>query len=200
MKIENLKDIFENIERGTVLAFYRKGFFVQLVPFFTKESKKENPPQHVAIAYQIKRTEKSCSFMLSEQEFHGGKYRPIEIIKYGDLYFMQDPYFLKQDFIKMMFTGMTPEQEELGIKDAIQQVGKKYGYSRFILTAEFFEKILPKSWQRKIFARLNKKESERLCSSHLVFNMNSTGRYNIPTDEAYSPNEVIKLKNVYTNV
>jgi hypothetical protein len=200
MKIENLKYIFENIQEGTVLAFYRKGFFVQLVPFFTRESNNDIAPQHVAIAYEIKRTEKSCCFMLSEQGFHGGKYRPIEITKYGDLYFSQDPYFMKQNLIEMFFTGMTPDQARLGIQDAIQQVGKKYGYSRFILTAEFFEKIFPRSFQRKIFARLNKKESERLCSSHLVFNMNSTGRYNIPTDEAYSPNEVIKLKNVYTNV
>jgi len=200
MRIENLQNIFENIQEGTVLAFYRKGFFVQLVPFFTRQSHNDIAPQHVAIAYEIKRTEKSCSFMLSEQGFHGGKYRPVEITKYGDLYFSQDVYFMKQNFIEMFFTGMTPEQAKLGIQDAIRQVGKKYGYSRFVLTAEIFEKILPISFQRKIFAKLNKKESERVCSSHLVFNMNSTGKYNIPTDEAYSPNEVIKLKNVYTNV
>jgi hypothetical protein len=200
MKIENLQNIFENIQDGTVLAFYRKGFFVQLVPFFTRESHNDIAPQHVAIAYEIKRTEKSCSFMLSEQGFHGGKYRPIEITKYGDLYFSQDPYFMKQNFIEMFFTGMTPEQARLGIQDAIQQVGKKYGYSRFILTAEFFEKILPKSFQRKIFARLNKKESERVCSNHLVFNLNKTGVIKLPTDEFFSPNEITKIKNFYTNV
>jgi hypothetical protein len=200
MKIENLQNIFDNIQEGTVLAFYRKGFFVQLVPFFTRESNNDIAPQHVAIAYEIKRTEKSCCFMLSEQGFHGGKYRPVEITKYGDLYFSQDPYFMKQNFIEMFFTGMTPDQAKLGIQDAIKEVGKKYGYSRFILTAEFFEKIFPKSFQRKIFARLNKKESERVCSNHLVFNLNKTGIIKLPTDEFFSPNEITKIKNFYKNV
>jgi hypothetical protein len=200
MKIENLKDIFENIQEGTVLAFYRKGFFIQLVPFFTQESHNEMAPQHVGIAYEIKRTEKSCSFMLSEQGFHGGKYRPIEILKYGDLYFSQDEYFMKQNIIKMFITGMTPDQAKLGIQDAIQQVGKKYGYSRFILTAEFWEKIFSKSFQRKIFARLNKKEAERVCSNHLVFNLNKTGIIKLPTDEFFSPLEITKIKNFYKNV
>jgi hypothetical protein len=204
MNSNNLQDLFENLKGGTVLAFYRSGLIGSIIPFFTREKKGERVPHHVAIAYQVKKEDSAtmsiCSFKLSEQGFHGGKYRIVEIIKYNNIYYTTDEYFLKQDFIKQCFTGMTPEEESLGIQDAIRQVGKKYGYSRFILTAEIFEKILPKSFQRKIFAKLNKKQGERLCSSHVVFNLNSTGKYNIPTDQAYSPNEVVKLKNVFTNV
>lgn len=208
MNSENLKDLFENLQDGTVLAFYRGGLIGSIIPFFTREKKGERVPHHVAIVYQVKKIDSAtmsvCSFKLSEQGFHGGKYRTVDIIKYNnyndDIFYTTDEYFLKQDFIKQCFTGMTPEEESLGIQDAIRQVGKKYGYSRFILTAEIFEKILPKSFQRKIFAKLNKKQGERLCSSHVVFNLNATGKYNIPTDQAYSPNEVIKLKNVFTNV
>lgn len=204
MNSENLKEIFENIQDGTVLAFYRSGLIGSIIPFFTREKKGEKAPHHVAIAYEVKKRiyegRAFCSFKLSEQGFHGGKYRNVEIVKYDEIYYTTDEYFLKQDFIKMGFTDLTPEQETLGIQDAISQIGKKYGYSRFILTAEIFEKILPKSFQRKIFAKLNKKQGERLCSSHIVFNLNSTGKYNIPTDQAYSPNEVMKLENVFTNV
>ena len=212
MNSNNLQDLFENLQAGTVLAFYRSGLIGSIIPFFTREKKGERVPHHVAIVYEIEKRiyngHAFCKFKLSEQGFHGGKYRTVEIFKYDNViknpfqitYYTTDEYFLKQDFIKQCFTGLTPEQENLGIQDAIRQVGKKYGYSRFILTAEIFEKILPKSFQRKIFAKLNKKQGERLCSSHVVFNLNSTGKYNIPTDQAYSPNEVIKLKNVFTNV
>ena len=206
MNSENLKDLFENLKGGTVLAFYRSGLIGSIIPFFTREKNGERVPHHVGIVYEVEKSlsvyngRAFCTFKLSEQGFHGGKYRTVEIIKFDDIYYTTDEYFLKQDFIKQCFTGMTPEEESLGIQDAIRQVGKKYGYSRFILTAEIFEKILPKSFQRKIFAKLNKKQGERLCSSHVVFNLNSTGKYNIPTDQAYSPNEVVKLKNVFTNV
>lgn len=206
MNSENLKDLFENLKGGTVLAFYRSGLIGSIIPFFTREKKGERVPHHVATAYEVCRSASTyskkvfCSFKLSEQGFHGGKYRTVEIIKYDDIFYTTDEYFLKQDVIKMCFTDLTPEQEGLGIQDAISQIGKKYGYSRFILTAEIFEKILPKSFQRKIFAKLNKKQGERLCSSHVVFNLNATGKYNIPTDQAYSPNEVMKLENVFTNV
>lgn len=204
MNSNNLQDLFENLKGGTVLAFYRSDLIGSIIPFFTREKKGERVPHHVATAYEVKKedlaTMSVCSFKLSEQGFHGGKYRNVEIVKYDGIYYTTDEYFLKQDFIKMGFTDLTPDQEKLGIQDAISQIGKKYGYSRFILTAEIFEKILPKSFQRKIFAKLNKKQGERLCSSHIVFNLNSTGKYNIPTDQAYSPNEVIKLKNVFTNV
>ena len=53
---------------------------------------------------------------------------------------------------------MTETQIQLGILDAISQVGKKYGYSRLILGAEFVEKILPKEFRRDLFLRLNKKK------------------------------------------
>jgi len=39
MNSQNLKDLFENIQDGTVLAFYRGGLIGSLIPFFTREKK-----------------------------------------------------------------------------------------------------------------------------------------------------------------
>ena len=44
MNSNNLKEIFENIQDGTVLAFYRSGLIGSIIPFFTRE-KKENKPR-----------------------------------------------------------------------------------------------------------------------------------------------------------
>ena len=51
----NLKNIFENINQGSVLAFYQKKWYLQLIPFFTREVKKEFAPQHCGICYEIKK-------------------------------------------------------------------------------------------------------------------------------------------------
>ena len=200
MNSNNLQDLFENLQDGTVLAFYRGGLIGSVIPFFTREKKGEKAPHHVGIVYEVKKRiydgHEFCKFKLSEQGFHGGKYRTVEIIKYGDIYYTTDEYFLKQDSVKMARVKMTETQIQLGILDAISQVGKKYGYSRLILGAEFVEKILPKEFRRNLFLRLNKKEEVRMCSLHVPMNLKNAG-LDIPLDDVYSPLEVLKIKNIY---
>jgi len=199
MNSQNLKDLFENIQDGTVLAFYRGGLIGSLIPFFTREKKGEKAPQHVGIVYEVQRHSSNnhsiCSFKLSEQGFHGGKYRDIDIIKYNGICFSTDEYFLKQESIKMFQTKMNDSQIQAGIIDAIEQVGKKYGFTRLILGAEILEKILPKKFQQKLFSRFNKKEIQRVCSTHIQFNLRKAG-FDLPKNTFYSPLEITKL-NIY---
>lgn len=195
----NLKDLFENLQDGTVLAFYRGGLIGSLIPFFTREKKGEIAPHHVGIVYEVQKrafnNHSICSFKLSEQGFHGGQYRDVDIIKYDDIYFTNDEYFLKQQSVKMFKTKMTDSQIQLGILDAVGQVGKKYGFSRLILGAEILEKILPKKFQQKLFAKFNKKEIQRVCSTHVHFNLRKAG-FDLPKNTFYSPLEITKL-NIY---
>lgn len=196
MNSENLQDLFENLQDGTVLAFYRGGLIGSIIPFFTREKKGEIAPHHVGIVYEVKKEDSAtmsvCSFKLSEQGFHGGKYRTVEIIKYDDIYYTTDEYFLKQESVKMFKTKMTDSQIQAGIIDAIGQVGKNYGFTRLVLGAEFLEKILPKKFQQKLFARFNKKEIQRVCSTHIQFNLRKAG-FDLPKDTFYSPLEITKL-------
>ena len=200
MNSENLQDLFEHLQDGTVLAFYRGGLIGSIIPFFTREKKGEKAPHHVAIVYQVKKIDSAtmsvCSFKLSEQGFHGGKYRTVDIIKYNgyndDIFYTTDEYFLKQESVKMFKTKMTDSQIQAGIIDAIGQVGKNYGFTRLVLGAEFLEKILPKKFQQKLFARFNKKEIQRVCSTHIQFNLRKAG-FDLPKDTFFSPLEITKL-------
>ena len=196
MNKDNLKDIFENIQDGTVLAFYGKKWTAKIITIFTREKKDENVPQHVAIVYEVKRNENSCSFKVSEQTFHGGRYRDVVINKSNEEYYTVDKYFLKQKFIEMFLVPMTQEQINLGIKDAISQIDKKYGYNRLIFGWEFLEKILPKEWQRNIYLKLNKKEAVRVCSNHVHYNLRNAG-FKIPLDDFFTPIEIIKYIKKY---
>jgi len=192
MQSNNLEYIFNNIDEGTVLAFYGDKWTAKIIPFFTREKKKEIVPQHCGIAYQITRSEDNCIFYLSEQGFHGGKYRKIEIGKFDGLFYTTDAYFLKQKFVKIFKLKLTPSQIDIGIKDAISQIGKKYGYTRLVLGLEILEKIIPDEWQRKIYLKLNKKGSMRVCSTHIAFQLRKMG-FNIPFDMMTTPLEITKL-------
>ena len=114
----NLKNIFENINEGSVLAFYQKKWYLQLIPFFTREVKKEFAPQHCGICYEIKKMQNEVHFMLSEQSFAGGRYRGISIIKKNDVYVITDKYFKKLDEIRMFNVNMNFQQVNKGILDA----------------------------------------------------------------------------------
>ena len=199
MNNKNLQDLFENLQDGTVLAFYRGGLIGSLIPFFTREKKGEEAPHHVGIVYQVQRhafnNHSICHFRLSEQGFHGGQYRDVEIVKYDDSYFTNDEYFLKQQSVKMFKTKMTDLQIQLGIIDAVGQIDKKYGFTRLILGAEILEKLLPQKFQEKLFARFNKKEVQRVCSTHVHFNLRKAG-FDLPKNTFYSPLEITKL-NIY---
>jgi hypothetical protein len=189
----NLKFIFENITEGSVLAFYRKEWYYQLIPFFTRETKNELVPQHCGIVYEVKREEDSVSFMFSEQTFTGGKYRPIVIDKNkNNNYYIFDKYFKQQNLITLHKILMSQEQIARGIADAKQQVGKKYGYNNLIFGIEFIEKILPK----RFFKWLDKKERKRVCSTHIAYNLKKAG-FMLPKGDFLSPLEITKL-NIYS--
>lgn len=192
MKISNLKYLFNNLNDGCVLAFYGKKWTAKIIPFFTREIAGEDAPQHVGIIYEVKRSENKLTFKLSEQGFHGGQYRDVEIVKYGEIYYTTDNYFLKQEFVKMFQVDMNEDQIKLGIADAISQIGKKYGYTRLIFGIELLEKIFTKEFQRKLFLKINKKEKQRVCSTHVQFNLRKAG-LKIPLDTWCSPLEITKL-------
>lgn len=196
MNSNNLQDLFENLQGGTVLAFYKSGIIGSIIPFFTREIKGEQVPHHVGIVYEVQRhafnNHSICHFRLSEQGFHGGQYRDVEIVKYDNIYFTNDQYFLKQNSVKMFKTKMNDLQIQLGIIDAVGQIDKKYGFTRLILGAEILEKLLPEKFQQKLFARFNKKEIRRVCSTHVHFNLRKAG-FDLPKNTFYSPLEITKL-------
>ena len=189
----NLKFIFENITDGCVLAFYRNEWYYQTIPFFTKESKGEKTPNHCGIVYEVKKEGDTVSFMLSEQKFKGGQYRLIVIYKNkNNDYHIFDKYFKLQELITLHKINMSLDQIELGIEDAKQQVGKKYGYANLIFGIEFIEKILPK----RFFKWLDKKEGKRVCSTHIAYNLKKAG-FMLPKGDFLSPLEITKL-NIYS--
>lgn len=192
MQSNNLEHIFNNIDEGTVLAFYGEKWTSKIIPFFTREVKKEIAPQHCGIAYQITRLEDKCIFYLSEQGFHGGQFRKIEIFKLRNLFYTVDDYFLKQKAIKIFKLKLDQAQIDIGIRDAISQIGKKYGYTRLVLGLEILEKIIPDEWQRKIYMKLNKKGQMRVCSTHIAYQLRKMG-FNIPFDMMTTPLEITKL-------
>ena len=188
----NLQYIFENIKEGAVLAFYHNEWYYQTIPFFTRQKKKEVVPHHVAICYEVKKTKDTLSFMLSEQTFQGGKYRPIVIYKnQNDTFVIFDKYFKSQELITLHNTNMSLTDSALGIEDAKRQIGKRYGFHKLIFGAEFLEKILPK----KFFKWLNKKQGLRVCSTHIAYNLKYAG-FKVPSDDFMTPLEIINL-NIY---
>ena len=189
----NLRFIFENIAEGSVIAFYRNEWYYQTIPFFTKESKGEKVPNHCGIVYEVSKQGDTLTFMLSEQQFKGGQYRQIVIHKdKNNNYTIFDKYFKSQELITLHKINMSSNQIELGIKDAKQQVGKKYGYSNLIFGIEFIEKILPKIF----FKWLDKKEGNRVCSTHVAYNLQKAG-FMLPKGDFLSPLEITKL-NIYS--
>jgi hypothetical protein len=188
----NLKNIYENITEGSVIAFYHDEWYWQLIPFFTREKKAERVPHHIAICYEIVRKNNTVLFKVSEQNFRGGKYRPVVIHRsLTNTYYTPDKYFKKQDLITLHKVNMNAEQVKLGIADAREQIGKRYGYFKLIFAAEFLEKILPK----RFFKWLNKKKDLRICSTHISYNLQKAG-FTLPKDDFLSPLEIIKL-NIY---
>ena len=190
----NLKHIFENVKDGDGLSFYRKAWYLQIIPFFTREKKNEEAPQHVALCYEVKRNTNFVSFKLSEQVFKGGQYREIEIYCVDGKYFTEDDYFNKQNKIALLSlkTPLNNKQKELAITDALKQKGVKYGYNRLLLGIEFLEKIIPDEWQRYIYTRWTEKGKSRHCAIHIQINYKKAGIYDCK-DFNITPLEITKL-------
>lgn len=189
----NLKHIFENVKDGDGLSFYRKAWYLQIIPFFTREKKNEEAPQHVALCYEVKRNTNSVLFKLSEQVFKGGQYRDIEIYCVDGKYFTQDDYFNKQNKIKLLSlkVPMTPEQIKLGIEDAKGQIGKKYGWMELPKSIELLDKILNKRIRNYLYKR-NIESNNRICSKHTQKNY-LYAKYFTFVDFSPTPIEIEKL-------
>lgn len=189
----NLEYIFKDLKDGDCLAFYRKAWYLQLIPFFTRQYKGQEAPQHVAICYEIKRTTNAISFKLSEQTFHGGQYRDIEIFEVNGKYFIEDDYFNKQNKIALLSlkTPMTEKQIEAGIKDAKGQIGRKYGWIELPKSLELLDRILNKRIKNYLYKR-NIEENSRHCSKHIQMNLMYSGYY-VFKDFNPTPVEITKL-------
>jgi len=185
----SLKNIYENITEGSVIAFYHNEWYWQLIPFFTREKKGERTPHHIAICYEIVRKNTTVLFKVSEQSFTGAEYRSVVIHKnLTNTYYTPDKYFKKQELITLHKINMNAEQVKLGIADAREQIGKRYGFEKLIFFMEFLEKILPK----KFIKWLNKKENSTVCSTHVACNLQKAG-IKLPKDDYLTPIEIIKL-------
>jgi hypothetical protein len=185
----SLKNIYDNITEGSVIAFYHDEWYWQLIPFFTREKKGERVPHHIAICYEIVRKNTTVLFKVSEQSFTGAEYRSVVIHKnLTNTYYTPDAYFKKQELITLHKINMNAEQVKLGIADAREQIGKRYGFEKLIFFMEFLEKILPK----KFIKWLNKKENSTVCSTHVACNLQKAG-IKLPKDDYLTPIEIIKL-------
>ena len=185
----SLKNIYENITEGSVIAFYHDEWYWQLIPFFTREKKGERAPHHIAICYEIVRKNTTVLFKVSEQSFTGAEYRSVAIHKnLTNTYYTPDKYFKKQELITLHKINMNAEQVKLGIADAREQIGKRYGFEKLIFFMEFLEKILPK----KFIKWLNKKENSTVGSTHVACNVQKAG-IKLPKDDYLTPIEIIKL-------
>lgn len=194
----NLENLFYNLKDGDCLAFYRKAWYLQLIPFFSKEKGDKEAPQHVAICYEVKRDINKISFKVSEQNFHGGQYKDVVIYHWQSLekekvFWTFDDYFLKQDKIALLSLKqpLTAQQIENGITDAKNQVGKIYGYLSLPLGIEYLEKLLP-NWLKEKILKIQNSQQKRHCALHIRWNLKKMGVYDFK-DFNPSPLEITKL-------
>ena len=194
----NLKIIYDNLKNGDCLAFYRKKWYSQIIPFFTKEKNDKEAPQHVAICYEIKRDINKLTFKLSEQNFHGGQYREVTIycwqsVEKKEVFWTYDDYFLKQDKIALLSLKqpLTAQQIENGVADAKSQVGKKYAFLSLPLAMEYWEQLLP-NWLKAKILKIQNSQQKRHCALHIRWNLYKMGVYNLK-DFNPTPLEITKL-------
>ena len=194
----NLKIIYDNLKNVDCLAFYRKKWYSQIIPFFTKEKNDKEAPQHVAICYEVKRDVNKISFKVSEQNFHGGQYRDVVIyhwqsIEKKEVFWTYDDYFLKQDKIALLSLKqpLTAQQIENGVADAKSQVGKKYAFLFLPLAMEYWEQLLP-NWLKAKILKIQNSQQKRHCALHIRWNLYKMGVYNLK-DFNPTPLEITKL-------
>lgn len=194
----NLENLFYNLKDGDCLAFYRQSWYLQIIPFFTKEKNDKEAPQHVAICYEVKRDVSKISFKVSEQNFHGGQYKDVVIYCWENIekektFWTYDEYFLKQDKIALLSLKqpLTAQQIEDGITDAKNQVNKKYAFLSLPIGIEFLEKLLP-NWLKTQILKHQNLQQKRHCALHIRWNLKKIGVYDFE-DFNPTPLEITKL-------
>jgi hypothetical protein len=166
-KSEALKLLFYNLKDGDCIGFLAKGWKKYPIEIAT-----DGACTHVCTAWGMERRGDVMSLLISEQSFHGGRLREIEIrrriVGKEEVFYTSDSYVNDQEkiYYGKLNTPLTNEQIKIGIEDAEEQDGKKYGYLTLILGLEFLEKILPARLKKLLFkARLR---MTRVCSSHVA--------------------------------
>ena len=196
-KSKVLETIFYNIKDGDCLGFLSKGWKKYPISVAT-----EGECTHVCTVWGIERSETSVSFLISEQSFHGGRLREVEIktrkIGNQDVFYTNDEYINNQEriYYSKLIKPLTEEQLNIGIDDAENQDGKKYGYLTLLLGIEFLEKILPKFLKNKFLEARGR--LTRVCSSHVAIQYIKMGLLNKSDvvnfkDFFYTPIEVLKF-------
>lgn len=196
-KNDVLEQIFNNLKDGDCLGFLAKGIKKYPIKIAT-----EGGCTHVCTVWGIERNENITSFLISEQSFHGGRLREVEIKKrkVGDenVYYTSDEYINSQEkiYYSILKQPLTKDQINIGINDAEEQDGKKYGYLTLLLGFEFLEKILPNFLKEKFLEARNR--MTRVCSTHVAIQYIKMGLLNKDDeidfkDFFYTPIEVLKF-------
>lgn len=193
-----VEDLFNNLNDGEFLGFWRSAPISYIIKFFQKLDKtggfQLNRINHVGVVYDVKRSiegeNEVLSFMLSHQTgSHGGKYDEWKIVK-TKIHNNQTEYFLfrKTKYKKLYWLELdapfTEKEKERGQRDAILQQGKKYGYKTFIFGIPQISAFLGKIFNPKLF---NHSEIKRKCSKHNLMNHKIAGRKGLAEILAKNP-------------
>ena len=186
-----VEDLFNNLNDGEILGFWRSAPISYLIKLFQKLDKSNNfqlnTVNHVGVVYDVKRATKYgnevLSFMLSHQTAsHGGKYEKWEIIK-TKINSNKSEYFLftKTKYKKLYWLELdipfNEKEKSIGITDAMLQKGKKYGYKTFLFSIPQISAFIGKIFNPKLF---NHNTMKRVCSKHVLMNHNNAGRKGLP--------------------
>lgn len=185
-----VENLFNNLNDGELLGFWRSAPISYLIKLFQKLDKNNNfqlnTINHVGVVYDVKRTTKYgnevLSFMLSHQKAScGGEYEKWEIVK-TKVNTNKIEYFLftKTKYKKLYWleldTPFNDKEKTAGITDAMLQKGKKYGYITFIFSIPQISAFIGKIFNPKMF---NHNKAGRVCSKHALMNHKIAGRKGI---------------------
>lgn len=185
-KSVSISYLFENAKSGDFVGFWKPGLMSYIIKY-TQIFDKSTPVQlnkinHVGVMYVHSKTNKELILKISHQTAHGGKFDTWKIekntISSGEhsFYSIYANTSYKKLYIKFFDDSLSEEGNRQGIKDATNQIGKKYGFGWFSFGFPFTSKILGKILN--IF--LGKKrtfDSKRICTIHNFINAFKSQRF-----------------------
>lgn len=184
--MKELKQIFDKVKNGDALGFLADGLAQYPIPLIAG-----GDCTHCGKVWNVERSENKVSFNFSEQTFSGGKFDKVTIHKQNGLYYAENYHRLNDSQVIYHATlkkKLTAEQEKIGLEDAINQVGKKYGWLSLLFGMKFIDKILPEKLRFKLSAFI--KHIAKVCSNHVAMQDSKMGLIEF-TDSFYSPMEAI---------
>jgi len=184
-----LKKIFNLAKDGDALIFKAAG--INHAPM---ELATGGEWTHCGTVWNVERKEGEMSFNLSEQTFFGGKFDRVKISLVGGVYAAHNYHRLVDSediFLKRIPKKLTKAQHRIGLADAINQIGKRYGYLSLFLGFSFLEKILPQSIEDKLNKYLF--NNERVCSPHVAIQFSKMSLIEFKKEMFYSPTDIHDL-------